>query len=446
MLPEYTRKTKRIFIDITQTYHNYINTGIQRVAKNVAERMQNIAVETDIESWPVVNYLDSFYIINLQEYKKRFTYKLTIFLKTLYNKFKTFVRRYPSFHFLLKIIFPCFIRARLISSYNKFINMLNFWCSSSAQLRFSESDVLLLVEAGWVSPCWKAIKKAKRKGAKIVQIIHDLIPIKYPELVNSESTYLFDIWLSKTIKYVDSYVCNSRYTCEELKMYMGCTMGINISKYRFDYFDLGCDVKNMDEAGFVRPKLENIIAKPTNSAGYLCVGTIEPRKNQMYLLDAFERVWDQNRMVRLFIVGREGWKGRDIINRIKKHPMLNKSLFMFNDLSDTELDFLYRRCKALIFPTIAEGFGLPIVEALSKRLPVLASDIEVLREVGKDFCAYFNLEQSESLATMILDIETRNKWPIVRNINEFKATTWRESCEQLVGKILQIFQEQHVGK
>jgi len=75
----------------------------------------------------------------------------------------------------------------------------------------------------------------------------------------------------------------------------------------------------------------------------------------------------------------------------------------------------------------------------------MASNIDVLREVGGDYCIYFDLNKCNSLAKIILDIETKNKWPTVRNINEFKATTWRESCEQLFEKIESIFQEQKVG-
>jgi len=135
-----------------------------------------------------------------------------------------------------------------------------------------------------------------------------------------------------------------------------------------------------------------------------------------------------------------GWKGNDIATRIKQHPMPNKTLFMFNDLSDSELAYCYANCKALLIPTLAEGFGLPVVEALAKGLPVFASDLEVLREVGQDFCTYFDTSDSHSLAKILLDIETRNQWPVVRDIAEFKATTWRESCAQLLDKIEQVLQ------
>ena len=428
---------KRIFIDITQTYHNDINTGIQRVARNIVEQMQEIAAETDIESYPVLAYRNSYYIIDFNVGKKYFTHRLSVFLKRHYGRIKSFVNKYPWLNFILKKLFPCFVRAKLIVYYNKFINIVNYFTGKFSQLKFSEGDVLLLVEAGWVNPNYKAVKKARRNGARIVQIIHDLIPIKYPQFVHSASRNLFDSWIRETTKYADAYICNSKYTCNELKKNIEGAESVKITRQNFSYFTLGYNLDCVNSSDPVRADLENIFDDNSNKVGYLCVGTIEPRKNQMYLLDAFERIWARNPDAKLFIAGRIGWKGEKIADRVKKHVMLNKSLYMFNDLSDKELDFLYRKCKALIFPTIIEGFGLPIVEALSHKLPVLASNIDVLRETGKDYVSYFDLEHSESLSKIIIGIEDRNKWPNVRNINEFKITTWRESCEQLLEKMEQ---------
>ena len=107
---------------------------------------------------------------------------------------------------------------------------------------------------------------------------------------------------------------------------------------------------------------------------------------------------------------------------------------MFNNLSDTELDYCYKNSKALVNPSLVEGFGLPLVEALHKGLPVLASDIPVFREVGEDFCTYFDLDSPNSLADIIIKIEKENKMPEVRKPQTYELTTWEESCRDLLTK------------
>ena len=108
---------------------------------------------------------------------------------------------------------------------------------------------------------------------------------------------------------------------------------------------------------------------------------------------------------------------------------------MFNSLSDTELDYYYKHSKALLSPSLAEGFGLPIIEALNQGLPVLASDIPIHREVGNDFCTYFDVNKPDNLAKIIINIEKTGKMPQVRSSKEYKAITWKDSCKDLFSQV-----------
>ena len=128
----------------------------------------------------------------------------------------------------------------------------------------------------------------------------------------------------------------------------------------------------------------------------------------------------------------------ELIERVERHRELGKRLFCFTDLNDAELDYSYARSKALVYPSIAEGFGLPIVEALQHGRPVLASDTPVHREVGGDFCEYFSLSSPRILAERIADWECRGWSPRVRDAATYQALTWRESCQQLFRTCLQL--------
>jgi len=224
--------------------------------------------------------------------------------------------------------------------------------------------------------------------------------------------------------------------CSEIKRYVELNRPSDNWVGRFESFQLGSVIDNVMRDGEVRDKLRKVFASSDKPKTYLTVGTIEPRKNHKYLMDAFDEIWESCPNPRLCIVGRLGWFYNEFLKRIRSHPMYRKCLFIFNDLSDTELDYCYRHAKALVYPSHTEGFGLPLAEALYKRLPVLASDIPIFREVGKDFCAYFDISDPSNLAEMIINIEKTSKMPDVDNIKDYQLSTWQESCRELLTKVI----------
>jgi alpha-1,2-rhamnosyltransferase len=166
------------------------------------------------------------------------------------------------------------------------------------------------------------------------------------------------------------------------------------------------------------------------------VSTIEPRKNHGYLLDAFERAWAAGSTARLCIAGRIGWKCDALLERIRNHPELNRRLFMFNDLSDTSLEYAYAQASALVFPSFVEGFGLPLVEAMQRGLPAMGSDIAVFREIGGEFMAYFDLLDPQSLADLIETYQRSGQFPAARDVADWRWIGWREASEQLATRSL----------
>ena len=161
---------------------------------------------------------------------------------------------------------------------------------------------------------------------------------------------------------------------------------------------------------------------------YLCVGTIEPRKNHNFLLDAFEKIWQMYPETCLCLVGRYGWKSPELADRIVKHPRHNTSLLWFNDLNDTELTFCYKNAKALIFPSFIEGFGLPLVEAMYYNCPVMASDIPIFREVGGEGCAYFSPSNTHELIVLVQSMEKNGYLPGIKKIDTSRWVSWKASA------------------
>ena len=127
----------------------------------------------------------------------------------------------------------------------------------------------------------------------------------------------------------------------------------------------------------------------------LAVGTLEPRKNLPLLLDAFRLLRKQGRDLQLVIVGRAGWAQSLPLGDLAPHVRLTGSV------PDGELPALYAGAACFVMPSLYEGFGLPLAEAMAAGVPAVASDIPALREVGGEAVRYANPHEPASFAAAI---------------------------------------------
>jgi alpha-1,2-rhamnosyltransferase len=303
-------------------------------------------------------------------------------------------------------------------------------------IEFEAGDVLILPEIYLDDSAWHAIESAKRSGATIVAVVYDLIPIKHSSLVPPEHAVSFRQYIQNVYRNADGIMAISETVRRDIEDYLRDAAGVNPTLRGVDRFRLGCGVDMASPAGEVRDALRTAFANDGAGKTFLTVCSIEPRKNYGCLLDAFDRVWSQCPEARLVIVGRPGPVSFDVKERIRRHKLLNKRLFWFADLSDTEVKFCYARSDAFIFASLAEGFGLPIVEALQHGLPAIVSDIPVHREVGREFCIYFDPMRPEDLANVVFSIESK-AIEFVRPAVDLQLPTWDESAQELLEKSLQ---------
>jgi glycosyltransferase involved in cell wall biosynthesis len=135
----------------------------------------------------------------------------------------------------------------------------------------------------------------------------------------------------------------------------------------------------------------------------LTVGTIEPRKNHLALLDAMPGVWAQYPDAELFVAGRIGWRSDEIVTRIYDAVRSSNVRFVESP-SDSDLEFLFQSSHVFVYPSHYEGFGLPVLEAMARNIPVVASDIASLRETAGPAALFVNPGDSESLASAITSV------------------------------------------
>jgi glycosyltransferase involved in cell wall biosynthesis len=147
-------------------------------------------------------------------------------------------------------------------------------------------------------------------------------------------------------------------------------------------------------------------ARLASAAGpWLSVGALEPRKNFDVLLDAFEIYWDRSKHRRqLWLAGGKGWKSEDTWKRIAE--LQQRGLVRHcGYVSDTELSRLYQEAFGFVFPSHYEGFGLPVLEAMSQACPVITSRNSSLPEVGGNAVTYWDGKSPETLAASMLQLE-----------------------------------------
>jgi glycosyltransferase involved in cell wall biosynthesis len=269
--------------------------------------------------------------------------------------------------------------------------------AAGRKVEAQQSDVLVLVDSSWDYDIWPAALEFKRCGGIVVCVIYDLIPLSYPQYCDKALVREFLNWINQAMRYADAFLCISRTTAESVNVAVPLIAPERRIPPRISYFWLGSELDGW-RAGVdaVRPEVQRL--KSDGRPFYLYVSTLEPRKNQAYALDAVELLWRRGIDANMVMVGRIGWQCDELVHRVRTHDEYGKRLLMFNDADDSELTWLYKHAHALLLTSIVEGFGLPIVEALQKGLPVFASDIPVFREIAKDGVTFVDLADPESLA------------------------------------------------
>jgi alpha-1,2-rhamnosyltransferase len=138
----------------------------------------------------------------------------------------------------------------------------------------------------------------------------------------------------------------------------------------------------------------------------------------------------------LLLVGKRGIGAEPVFEALRAHPQLAGSVLFFHDLSDAELLFAFRHSRALVYSSYAEGFGLPLVEALMLGLPALVSDIPVFREIADGHAVYFDPFSVDSIAATVEAFLVHGDYPAANASQPFAWMSWEESAQRLLGMLM----------
>lgn len=436
----------RLLLECTYVYENpRHHTGIQRVVRNMISELG--ALQGNVESIPVIfrggriyrvksllppnalmalaNWIHAKSVMGRERFRLHYRQMKTA------GRHRTGVRGYCRPGLLLKSV------DILIHGFIMLVNHFILRGENGrriVQLNIQKGDVLILMDASWHLAYFSLIEEFKGRGGTVIVVIYDLMPLTHPQYCHKRLIPIFSHWFDRVQQIADGFMAISKTVRDQVEAYLMCHQEANVSSGQwFDYFQLGSELDQVQKSGAIRPDLRTAFHQ--GIPVYLMVGTFEPKKNHAYLLDVFEQLWLKKENVALCLVGKASWGFDLLLKRIVRHCEYRQRLFVFNDLGDTELEYCYQNARSLILPAHVEGFGLPLIEAMQRGLPVMANNINVFREVGGDFVAYFDTEKPETLVNLIARYEMCDRFPAKMKLRDWNWPNCAESARQFLLKV-----------
>ncbi|UVH56617.1 glycosyltransferase [Variovorax paradoxus] len=273
-------------------------------------------------------------------------------------------------------------------------------------------------------------KALRQQGVRVEFVVYDLLPVLLSHRFFQDAKAVHERWL-KVIAESDGVLAISNAVADEFTAWASENAPERIGAgLKVRAFHLGADISYSLPTSGLPLAAKSTLAQIAAAPAFLMVGTVEPRKGHAQTLDAFEQLWRNGINVNLVVVGKTGWMVEEVIERLQQHPQRGRRLFWLEGISDEYLEQLYDDSACLILASEGEGFGLPLIEAAIHKLPILARDLPVFREVAADHALYFDGMKGEDIAAAVM------RWLELFKLDQHPRSetmpflTWQQSAEQ----------------
>ena len=373
------KKNINIYIDLTGIIKSRINTGIQRVLKEFLQRTLDIKIYEKIK----FHYVG--YDIKDHKYNYYLESEISFFLKDIQG------------HELIV---------------NKKIELIN---------ESDEISIFFDMDSVWnIHP--KRIHLypgLKKNNFYIFNYLYDLSPVILPQYSHENTcrnfiSFLSAVYAQSDMVFFDSVSAEQDFLSIKKQMLLTKEIPTRVT-------GLGSDFSEKNES--ISEAKNTLLQKKY----ILFVGTIEPRKDQEKVLDAFDTLAKKYPDLNLILIGKQGWKVERFIKKITSHKLKDKRFFYLNDISDDELVQFYKNAWIVIYLSKHEGYGLPIAESLRHGNITIASKNSSMYEVGRNFTDYvvYNSE-SEIVDNISFYYDNPNFYKEKKTLieNKFIPDTW----------------------
>ena len=249
--------------------------------------------------------------------------------------------------------------------------------STPVAARTYRKSVYLLLSHHHLNRPGSIVRFMRRHGAEFVPMVHDLIPIEYPEYARPREPARHEARMNTVLELARGVIVPSQAVADSLLRY---------ARHR----RASLPVRVVPHGVLAAMPATGTFPLPRQPY-FVCLGTIEPRKNHLLLLNLWRDMVEKagaDAVPHLVLVGRRGWENENILDMIERCPALQGTVSERNSLSDPEVTALLLGARGLLFPSFAEGYGLPLAEALKLDVPCICSDIPVFHEVAGDAAVF----------------------------------------------------------
>lgn len=262
-------------------------------------------------------------------------------------------------------------------------------------------------------------------------VIHDLTYLYYPDSVEEKNLAHLRRVVPRSIREADLIITVSESVKDEI-----------VNEFKLNPEKCITTPIPPDEIFFSSASEENIqkvkekYSLDTNKQYIYFIGNLEPRKNLIALIDAYcalpDRIKDSHSLV---LAGGKGWKTEATKRRLEEAQRANEDIRHIGFIDQEDRGALYQGATLFAMPSLYEGFGIPILEAMASGCPVIASDIPVLREVGKDCATYANTQDTQQFAATIIDALTQTPPSKVKLQANARRYSWHDNIEKIACQI-----------
>ncbi len=253
------------------------------------------------------------------------------------------------------------------------------------------------------------------RNLKVVPMLHDMIPLDSPQFQTPKSVETFEKRAKSVAAHASLVLANSNFTAERIH-------------YWFSQWGQQADIQTVHLG--VDARL-NTDWHPTQPPYFVMLGTIEPRKNHRLILDTWRLMSDENRPD-LHIIGKRGWMNTEVFEFLDTSPLMGTNIFEHGALSDKEMLKLLAGASALLFPSHAEGFGLPVLEALQIGVPVVAKRLPVLEELAGNSLLYMDSQDANVWSTIITRLaKSSGTGHKAEELSDLALPSWGDHFEQV---------------
>ncbi|AMU15801.1 hypothetical protein BJL96_10610 [Burkholderia cenocepacia] len=262
----------------------------------------------------------------------------------------------------------------------------------------------------------------RKNNALPVFMIHDLIPLTHPEYCRPGVDAAHRQRVHTALRHAAGIIANSEITLASIKK---------------EAHDAGLRLPASTVARLapgVRP--DTAMLRPIDGPYFVMLGTIEPRKNHWFILHVWRQLIERVGAAapKLVIIGRRGWECENVVDMLERCTSIQPCIVEEPECSDERLQSWLQHAQALLFPSFAEGYGMPLVEALAQHVPVLASHLDVFREIAGDIPDYLDPLDGPGWLAHILSYahpDSPARAAQLTRLQCFREPTWAEHFEHV---------------